>query len=371
MVVYKLIHIVDYPQANPWIENQIQYLSENGIKQGLVSIYYDGELLENLRKAEFKELYKCNFNVIGFFRIGKQIKSKDYEYQKILYAHGHKPSVMAMVLKVVFGFDYVVSHHHPPHWLDMYQEKHKIKGKYHQFLRDKYYKNAIAIQSFSSEVDRYLEGKGVANGKILRIPLGVDFGRFKLEAFDTVHKNRETHELKILTVSRLAWEKRIDLGLEIATELSLLGIDFHYSIIGDGPQKQDLLQKINVLKLSHIVDIVGWVNNIDEYYKNNDILLHLSVTESYGQVLVEARMHGLPVLTTPCGIALNMASTADSDFHVLTSLRPSEVAAEIVRISKIRSSTNDSPGRFKLYEDQEFYKVQEDLKDALIQLFRS
>ena len=367
--MYKIVHIVDYPQGNPWIENQMMYFLSHGINQGLISINSDGELLENLRQRNFTELYKCHFNVLGFLLVGKQLIKENKHFKQILYAHGHKPSVMALVLKLAFGLDYVISHHHPPHWIDMFQKKHKYRGRYHQFLRDKYYKHALAIQSFSTEVHEFLGKRGVANERVLAIPLGVDFDRFKGKSLENNPNKRPKGKLKILTVSRLAWEKRIELCLEFAHELSKLDMDFEYSIIGDGPLMKDLIEKRDELELQSKVRLLGWVNNIDDFYRNHDVLLHLSATESFGQVILEARLHGISVLTTPCGIAFDMAETNDSGFHILTSIEPNFIAKEMVRVSKIDMSKNSELNTLEIYTRQEFFQVQERLRLAFTEMF--
>ena len=367
--MHKIIHIVDYPQGNPWIEHQMMYFLSHGINQGLISINSDGELLKNLRQRNFTEIYKCRFNVLGFLLVGNQIIKDSNHFKQILYAHGHKPSIMALVLKLIFGLDYVIAHHHPPRWIDMFQEKHKYRGRYHQFLRDKYYKHALAIQAFSIEVQEFLEKRGGLNERILAIPLGVDFDRFKGKLQNKSPNERPKGKLRILTVSRLAWEKRIELCLEFAHELSQLDFDFEYSIIGDGPLMKDLVKKRDELELQRKVRLLGWIDNIDDFYKSHDVLLHLSATESFGQVILEARLHGLSVLTSPCGIAFDMAKINDSGFHILSSIEPHFIAKEMVRISKIDMSKNYEQNTLDIYRKQEFFQVQERLRLAITEMF--
>lgn len=365
----KIIHIVDYPQGNLWIENQMKYFSSHGIRQSLISIDSNGELLKNLQEKDFTELYRCHFNIVDFLHIGRKLKKQSYQFKQIVYAHGHKPSSMALILKLVFGLNYVISHHHPPHWIDMFQQKHRFRGKFHQLLRNKYYKHALAIQSFSSEVNEYLENRGDIDGRILRIPLGVDFKRFGDGPSEYLPRIRPKRKLRILTVSRLAWEKRIELCLDSAHELSNLGVDFEYSIIGDGPLMQSLIKKRDELGLKNKVSLLGWVDNIGDIYKENDILLHASATESFGQVLLEARLYGLFVLTSPCGVARDMATVKDPDFKILTLTEPRKIAEELLWFSKLDNSGISILEVINLYQEQEFFRVQERLRNAFNEMF--
>ena len=366
-----IIHIVDYPQANPWIENQMMYFLRHGIHQGIVSIDSDGELLENLKHKEIGEIYKCQFSLVGVLAVGRKLRRRRHERALILFAHGHKPSIMAFVLNKIFRIEYVIAHHHPPNWIDLFQKRQIIRGKLHQVLRDSYYKNALAIQAFSFEVEDYLARNPHFNAKVLRIPLGVEFKSYSNRT--SVGKERQEFKKvpKILTVSRLVWEKRIQLGLEIAAKLSKFNFNYEYTIIGEGPLEQELVELKDSLGLQDRVYFKGWVDDIEKYYRDSDLLLHLSVTESFGQVLIEARLHGLNVLTSPCGIAIDLAKVPDKGFCILSSLEPDYVAAEIIRTLESNSIHHLEKEIRELYRDQEFYLVQEKLRMSFLELFQN
>lgn len=366
-----IIHIVDYPQSNPWIENQIMYFLSHGIHQGIISIDCEGGLIENLKNKEISDIYKCQFGLIGVLSVGRKLRRFHKEKTLILFAHGHKPSIMAFMLNKVFGIEYVIAHHHPPNWIDLFQRNQRIKGKLHQILRDHYYKNALAIQAFSFEVEDYLAKNSHCNAKVLKIPLGVEFKEFSKSKLVGKKKEEFKKSLRILTVSRLAWEKRIHLGLEIAAILSKLNFEFEYTIVGQGPLLQELVELRNNLGLREKVHFTGWVDEIVKYYGESDLLLHLSETESFGQVLVEARLHGLTVLTTPCGIAIDLAKTPDENFFILSALTPEYVAAEIIRFGDSHGIDNNQEEASELYRDHEFYTVQEKLRASFEELFQN
>ena len=80
----------------------------------------------------------------------------------------------------------------------------------------------------------------------------------------------------------------------------------HYFLVGrDDPGPW--LKRAQALGLRERVNIVGALGNIPRFMQGADILLHPSIAESAGMVLLEAIVAGLPVLTTAsCGYAFHV-----------------------------------------------------------------
>lgn len=69
-------------------------------------------------------------------------------------------------------------------------------------------------------------------------------------------------------------------------------------IVGDGPEKQNLQAKIDVLGLTKKVTLCGTKHSkeLENEYLNSSIFVMTSHSESFGLVLVEAANYGLPLL---------------------------------------------------------------------------
>lgn len=83
--------------------------------------------------------------------------------------------------------------------------------------------------------------------------------------------------------------------------LSKLSFAFSAVIIGDGELKDRVLEKINELKLSDKVELVGFQDNPYPIMKNCKLLLMPSLWEGFGLVAVEALSLGLPVVCSNVG----------------------------------------------------------------------
>lgn len=113
------------------------------------------------------------------------------------------------------------------------------------------------------------------------------------------------------TVSRLAKEKNLMFQLEglsrLKEMLSVAGKEFRHLIIGEGPWRKELEEKIRALNLQENVILLGNVANqeIKNYQAAADLFLFTSKSETQGIVLLEAMAVGTPV------VAVNASGVCD------------------------------------------------------------
>jgi len=101
----------------------------------------------------------------------------------------------------------------------------------------------------------------------------------------------------LLAVGRLceqkAFDRLIELFLNVDPQCTL-------NIIGDGPERVSLQEKIDTLGLSKRITLQGQVKNISDYYNNSSVLLMTSIYEGLPMVIGEANAFGLPVIAYDC-----------------------------------------------------------------------
>ena len=105
---------------------------------------------------------------------------------------------------------------------------------------------------------------------------------------------------KFLFVSagRLVAQKNYFLLLDVCSSLGKK-YDFELWILGDGPDRQGLEEKIRKLLISN-VKLLGNQNNPYPYIKAADAFISAATWESYGLAIQEALILGVPVITTEC-----------------------------------------------------------------------
>lgn len=100
----------------------------------------------------------------------------------------------------------------------------------------------------------------------------------------------------ILSVGTLRLEKRHDVLIDAFKLISDDFPDVKLSIVGDGPERTNLENRVKVRGLEHRVVFHGAVRNVTRFYKSSQFLVVCSDYESFGLVAIEALSHELPVL---------------------------------------------------------------------------
>jgi glycosyltransferase involved in cell wall biosynthesis len=79
------------------------------------------------------------------------------------------------------------------------------------------------------------------------------------------------------------------------------GYTFYYIILGDGPLKKNIEQKIIEYNLINDIKILGNVQNVNEYLQLADVLIHSSKGEGCSNTILEAMAAGLPIIASNTG----------------------------------------------------------------------
>ncbi len=140
-----------------------------------------------------------------------------------------------------------------------------------------------------------------STGKIYRVYNGID-----LEFFPVPYPSTANPVPRIISVGRLVAFKGFENLIDACGELARRGLDFTCEIIGDGPLRDDLQAKIDTLKLSPRVKLLGSLSQgaVIEKLRVADIFALASVTDRQGAsdvfptVIIEAMAAARPVVST-------------------------------------------------------------------------
>ena len=319
-----IIHIIDFSNRNTWLENQFEFFSKSGIAQALITYAQPGAITEFLSSEGFEKVKTVKPGVINFLRSILIVKSWAKSDSTIIFAHGHWPSIYAYLLKRIAGIEFIVIHHQQPNFFRFYKSIKKVTSLIHTKLATLYCRHATYIQSFSPEVSQKLMEVGIPYSNLLEIPLGIPFPN---HVSTSQHQSRiDSEVIQIISISRLVWEKRIELGIRSVHRLIQEGYQIDYRIVGVGPDLQRLQSLTKDLGISKSVQFMGWRNDVSNLLSSADFFFHLALTESYGQVLMEARLAEIPIYTSRCGVALEFLENQDLSVGFFDSEDSTEVA---------------------------------------------
>ncbi|NEQ85321.1 MAG: glycosyltransferase family 4 protein [Moorea sp. SIO2I5] len=111
-------------------------------------------------------------------------------------------------------------------------------------------------------------------------------------------------KLNLLFVGRLVPYKCPDLVIEAISKLEQsIKNKIKLTIVGDGSEKDNLMNIVQELGLEKVVNFVGWVTQQEtlEYYRKSDIFCFPSIREFGGAVVLEAMACGLPCIVANNG----------------------------------------------------------------------
>lgn len=163
---------------------------------------------------------------------------------------------------------------------------------------------------------------------IVRIPYGVELVPFS----DLPVKNLE-NQIKLVMVSRLAPNKRIDHGLKALRILLDRGLNFSLTVIGVGQSGDSLKKSAQDLKLEDYCQFTGHVSEDAKCRLLGEahLLLHCSVREGWGLNVIEANAFGTPAVVYPVPGLID--STIDQVTGYVTSFEsPESLADKIIEV---------------------------------------
>ncbi len=128
------------------------------------------------------------------------------------------------------------------------------------------------------------------------IPNGIDTRRFS-----PPDERPQEKRVRLITVARLLERKGIQTILEACARPTVLPVEL--TIVGTGPYEPELRQMIAGMGLEDRVRFLGFVPNEDlpHLYRESDIFVLPSETESFGLVFAEAMSCGLPIAASNVG----------------------------------------------------------------------
>lgn len=115
--------------------------------------------------------------------------------------------------------------------------------------------------------------------------------------FTGIDNTYDKESKTIISVGRLTYQKGFDRLVDVAQIVLKNHPDWKWVIMGDGEDKEALQTSIDEKKLTNRLQLLGNVNNIDQYYKKSSIFVMTSRFEGLPMTLLEAKYYQLPIVS--------------------------------------------------------------------------
>ena len=156
---------------------------------------------------------------------------------------------------------------------------------------------------------------GIPKNKIHVIPMGI-------QVDNTPKKVSAQETLQLLFVGRIARVRCLELLLQAVEKLNF---SFHLTIVG-GEEKtssvtrsgylKELKELTQRLQISDKVTFAGRKSpaELKAYYELADLFVYPSKYENFGQPILEAGAHGLPIIATAVGVARDIVLDGETGY---------------------------------------------------------
>ena len=128
---------------------------------------------------------------------------------------------------------------------------------------------------------------------------------------------------------RFSEQKRPDLWVDVAIEISTMDPSLHFLLVGDGPLRPSMQKRISATAVADRVHLPGNKNPVDPWFTVMDLMFLSSRVEGLPNVLIEAQSHGIPVASMPVGGAAETFKDGETGI-LIGSKTPTHIAKEIL-----------------------------------------
>ncbi len=166
-----------------------------------------------------------------------------------------------------------------------------------------YYEQMDAVYVPSQAFGDELLERGIHGEKLRVYPRGCDIERYhpkhKSAILHTHYQVPDDGAVNILYVGRVSREKNLHTLVEAFWNLYTEGVDARLIVVGDGPYREEMAAAL----VDAPAVFTGYVEGdaLSALYASCDFLVFPSMTDTFGNVVLEAQASGLPVVVSDQG----------------------------------------------------------------------
>lgn len=178
---------------------------------------------------------------------------------------------------------------------------------------------------------RQLSEGGIDSDKISLLSRGVDLGVFHpgKAVPEYWRKHGLNGDFKFIYVGRVSPDKNLDMLVHSFEQLLASGRQADLAIVGDGP----LLEKLKTQYRNPRITFTGFLagDELATAYATSDVMVFPSVTDTFGNAVLEAQASGLPAIVSNQGGPAEIVTTNNSGI-VFDTTRPDSLAEAMTRL---------------------------------------
>lgn len=180
------------------------------------------------------------------------------------------------------------------------------------------YPHADAVVCLTAEHASFFRQRGVERVHAIAYP-----------ALAAPPRNGRPRERLIVSLTRFAWEKGVDLLIRAFADVAPMHPEWRVEIYGDGPLQSEIEQLIASLHLEGRVRLAGMTRDVYEPLARAELFALTSETEGIPNALCEAMAAGVTPVVTECGPGVRMVIREGIDGVIVRPRRREAFAAAL------------------------------------------
>lgn len=302
MSLIRFAHVIDGSNRNPLLYNSIKFSDRDRFEYTVISLPARGELQDQMKELgvrsfslEYISRSQAPASVIRLARLFRK------EGIQIVQTHLFDSSLIALTAARLARVPVKIFTGHHSHETPLYKRRSLtfIDGLNARTLSD----HTIAPSQQMRDI--FIEQFGVPDQKVEVVHHGFDLESWRADAQKENGIRQEfglEGKLVFGAVGRLWWVKGFETLIKAFGSACRETPGASLVIVGGG-ETADLKEVIERENVKDRVFLAGRREDMASVMSEFDVLVHSSLAESFGMIFIEAMALGLPVVSTPVGVA--------------------------------------------------------------------
>jgi len=225
------------------------------------------------------------------------------------------------------------------------------------------------VHTISTDLQILAYQQGLSHNKTtVKITPAIDTQQFQR---NTPLADTRNKPLRLLTVARLNWKKGIEYTLEALALLKKQGIDFQYTVIGDGEEYERLVFAALQFGIREQVHFAGKMphEEVKAAMEQSDIYLQYSISEGFCNAVLEAQAMGLLCIVSDAeGLPENVLHGETG--WVAPRRHPELLAAQIEEVMQLPPEHHQTIRQRAIQRVREEFNIEKQI-EAFLQFYSS
>lgn len=298
----KIIHVIgggEFGGAEQHILELLDILKTKSTEPKVIC-FYQAAFAEELQKRGIPVIVVNRFSKADVRTIDQLRTIFKKEDPAIIHTHGVRANFLSRLAARSLNIPVITTIHSVLRYDYPNPIYYFLASKMEYFTR-KWNQHYIAI---SQSIKQVLINEGIKPEQISLIHHGINLKAYHiLEEQTQIRQSLSLPENAFVlgTVSRLVPIKGLQNLIEALAIISDKIPNLHWLAVGDGPEKETLLQLAKSKGIEDQVHFIGFRKDVPRCLKAMDIYVSTSYSEGFGLSVIEAMAAKVPVISTPVG----------------------------------------------------------------------